>query len=135
LSQLNHRTLGAAGVAKVAAGLLTTGWHVAWPMEDGGSGYDLLAHRQSDKGQEYRRIQVKTALAPRLNRSGNRGPGYKFSSARGKDVKIPYGNDCDLIAFVALDKDLLWVLPPKKVGRTANVQPKNSIPWAALSEI
>lgn len=135
MSRLNLRTVGAAGVAKVAAGLLSTGWHVAWPLEDGGAGYDLLAHRQADKGQEYRRIQVKTALAPRLNASGNRGPGYKFSSARGNTVKTPYGDDCDLIALVALDKDLLWVLPPKKVGRTANVQPKNSIPWAALSEI
>ena len=135
MPQVNQRTLGAAGVAKVAAGLLTTGWHVAWPMEDGGSGYDLLAHRQGERGQEFRRIQVKSAMAPRLNRSGNRGPGYKFSAARGKDVKTGYGNDCDLIAFVALDKNLLWILHPKKSGRTANLQPKNSIPWEALSDI
>ena len=70
--------MGAAGVARVAAWLLSSGWHVAWPMEDGGSGYDLLAHRQSERGQEYRRIQVKSALAPRLNRSGNRGPDTSF---------------------------------------------------------
>jgi len=122
-------------VAKVAAGLLTSGWHVAWPLEDGGAGYDLLAHRQGDKGQEYRRIQVKAALSPRLNASGNRGPGYKFSSSRGCKTKIPYGDDCDLIALVAMDKNLLWVLPSRKVGRTASLLPKNSMPWEALSDI
>lgn len=123
-------------MAKVAAGLLSSGWHVAWPMEDGGAGYDLLAHRRNGKAHEYRRIQVKTTTGPKLNRSGSRGPCYKFSSSRGSVYKATYSDrQCDLVVFVAMDRDLLWVVPPQKVGLTFNPHPKTSLPWDALSDI
>lgn len=121
--------MGAIGVARIVAGLLSTGWNVLTPFEDS-SGYDLVA----EKNGTFRKIQVKSCGLPRLHKSGSRGPSYKFTTGRGVN-KRSYGKDCDLVMLVALDKDLLWIFKPKDIGQTCDVHPCDSVAWLSLEKI
>ena len=127
--QPDNRQLGATGVARVIAGLLASGWNVLTPFDDS-AGYDIVA----EKSGTFRRIQVKSCGAPRLQNSGRRGPSYKFSTGRGVD-KRKYGKSVDLIIMVGLDKDLLWVFESNKIKATHSANPNDSVAWTSLSRI
>jgi hypothetical protein len=117
------------GVARVIAGLLASGWSVLTPFEDN-AGYDIVA----EKDGAFKRIQVKSCGAPRLQNSGKRGPSYKFTTGRGVE-KRRYGKCVDLIIMVGLDKDLLWIFESSKIKATHSANPEDSVAWTSLSKI
>jgi hypothetical protein len=127
--QPGNRQTGAVGVARVIAGLLASGWNVLTPFEDN-AGYDIVA----EKDGTFKRIQVKSCGAPRLQNSGKRGPSYKFTTGRGVE-KRRYGKCVDLIIMVGLDKDLLWIFESSKIKATYSANPEDSVAWTSLSKI
>ncbi len=116
--------IGKAGEHLVCCDLISQGYRAF--LSDQGLPYDVLV----DLGSKFLRVQVKTTLAPReLNCKGRQSRiGYSFSARRcGKNGQQRFtDSDCDVVAFVGLDKKIIAYLPVDKVGVTFQVSDRKS---------
>jgi len=106
----------------VCADLILQG-HIAYPSEQG-LHYDVVV----DLGGKLLRIQVKTTRTHKaVPQRKNYTPSYLFNARRcGKGGRQSYSNsDCDIIAFVVLDKKLIGYVPIEHVGQTMHFRSKD----------
>lgn len=120
-SQSDALSIGKAAEHLVCADLLLSGRQAF--LSDQGLPYDVLVDHQ----KRLFRIQVKASLSPRnINCSGKTARlGYSFSARRNGKRGVTRLSDeqCDIIAFVAIDIKVIAYLPIFDVGQTCQLMP------------
>ena len=117
--------LGAIGVQKVSAKLLSHGFLVSLPVYD--DGYDLVV----DWKGKLTRVQVKCTSGNEDDRRVKlkflavKGPGFgsnKMKEHAHLAVKRVYNrSDCDAFIFYHTVQDIIFVLPTSKLPKTKSV--------------
>lgn len=116
--------LGAIGVQRVSAKLLSQGFLVSLPVYD--DGYDLVV----DWKGKLSRVQVKCTSGSEDDRRNKfkflavKGPGFGVSRFRGPDggIKRIYNkSDCDAFVFYHSTQDIFFVVPTGKLPKTKSV--------------
>lgn len=112
--------IGKAGEHLVCADLILQGYRAF--LSDQGLPYDVLV----DDGRKLHRVQVKSSLAPKNVNSKGRNERIAYSWSvrrRGKDGASRLTNDdCDIVAFVALDTGEVAYLPITECGQTVQLR-------------
>lgn len=116
--------IGKAGEHLVCADLILQGYRAF--LSDQGLPYDVLVDHE---GRLFR-VQVKSSLRPRNVSAKGRNERRAYSwnvRRRGKEGQSRLTNeDCDVVAFVALDTREVAYLPLSECGQTVQLKPTGS---------
>lgn len=125
--------LGAIGVQRVSAKLLSQGFLVSTPVFD--DGYDLVV----DWKGKLSRVQVKCTSGNEDQRRNKfkflavKGPGFGVSRFKDKTnlgVKRTYTkNDCDAFVFYHTSQDIYFIMPTHKLPKTKSVYFDPNCKW------